>query len=507
MGPSPAIEELSELATFSEEMDDIEISTEEIANETVRKVLGKNITNIDNEINEIEIDDDTKIVFLLGAGASVPSGIPAVGGLLDELMQRGKKMQNDDINNLVKYCENNPVKNIEDVLTAAYLADFATENNQITSLVDFFLFSGDQEDSSNIDVSSVPFLQETLQTLFNLLMSTMIPARPNRAHKTIVNLSKDHPNTSIITTNYDGCVDEAILRQGHSIGGSIGNEIDSGLIGNNEHYEPDQADSEYSNFFGLIDEIDSQKFDKGGEIELIKMHGSINWTYCESCQRSQEFNLILLKELYHRDMISYPVTGICPYCGGRRQPLLVPPTAFKFLRFPPLVDMWKSAKERVEKADYVFMIGYSFSDSDAYINKMISKSMIDNSDQEMIVIDKNEELAPKIQEDLQAYGGVSDERIHQAVGNAEELVPQILESMYDQSIVPAKKIEDDFSKLTDISGIGDNKAEHLRESGFETPADVYKVSQNKLSEVEGIGNALAARIKADINSEEYINIE
>jgi large subunit ribosomal protein L32e len=53
-------------------------------------------------------------------------------------------------------------------------------------------------------------------------------------------------------------------------------------------------------------------------------------------------------------------------------------------------------------------------------------------------------------------------------------------------------------ELEDISGVGAKKAEALREAGYETVEDVKAASQAELAEVDGIGNALAARIKADV---------
>ncbi len=53
-------------------------------------------------------------------------------------------------------------------------------------------------------------------------------------------------------------------------------------------------------------------------------------------------------------------------------------------------------------------------------------------------------------------------------------------------------------ELEDISGVGAAKADSLREAGFETIEDVQDATQDDLAEVDGIGNALAARIKADV---------
>ena len=53
-------------------------------------------------------------------------------------------------------------------------------------------------------------------------------------------------------------------------------------------------------------------------------------------------------------------------------------------------------------------------------------------------------------------------------------------------------------ELEGISGVGESKADALREAGYESVEDVQAASQAELAEVEGIGNALAARIKADV---------
>jgi large subunit ribosomal protein L32e len=57
---------------------------------------------------------------------------------------------------------------------------------------------------------------------------------------------------------------------------------------------------------------------------------------------------------------------------------------------------------------------------------------------------------------------------------------------------------EDERTLEDISGIGPSKADTLREAGYESITDLQAASQSELADLEGIGNALAARIKADV---------
>ena len=58
--------------------------------------------------------------------------------------------------------------------------------------------------------------------------------------------------------------------------------------------------------------------------------------------------------------------------------------------------------------------------------------------------------------------------------------------------------DDDVQEIEDIGGVGPSKAEALREVGYESVEDLKAASQSELADIEGIGNALAARIKADV---------
>ncbi|ADB61115.1 Ribosomal protein L32e [Haloterrigena turkmenica DSM 5511] len=58
--------------------------------------------------------------------------------------------------------------------------------------------------------------------------------------------------------------------------------------------------------------------------------------------------------------------------------------------------------------------------------------------------------------------------------------------------------DEEPQELEDISGVGASKADALRDAGFESIEDIKEADQDDLAEAEGIGNALAARIKADV---------
>ena len=56
--------------------------------------------------------------------------------------------------------------------------------------------------------------------------------------------------------------------------------------------------------------------------------------------------------------------------------------------------------------------------------------------------------------------------------------------------------------LTDIGGVGEDTAGSLREAGYETVEDLREASQDDLAAVDGVGTALAARVKAEVGDVE-----
>lgn len=359
------------------------------------------------DLSKLTVKPESQVCVLLGAGASAaePSNIPVVAHLLPELWRRARKLGRDDIDRLASWCDQRKISNIEDLLTAAYLSNFAAKNSSVAGLLNYFLFRdrSDEDDPrmrarftrgrdfSQVDAASVALFQETLQGLFGLLTSTMIPAPPNAGHDAIAAFVENHSKTSVVTTNYDGCLDEALLRKQRPI-----NTFVEGKQENNN------------------------------ALDLIKIHGSINWSYCDSCHEVKEFDLLSLKEGFANDTVSYAVVGICKNCGGQRKPLLIPPIGLKFVMFPNLIRLWNLARERIEGADILVVVGFSFSEADSYINKIIERSMSIKTKQKMVVCDPNSSLVPALRNRYAArISGFDEKRILEAVGSSAELLPKV----------------------------------------------------------------------------------
>lgn len=395
------------------------------------KMIVEKIINFFTELQPFDLairhidPEKVRLTFLLGAGASKPepSNIPTVKELLPHLLDRARRLDREDVTKLAEFCEKREIDNIEDLLTAAQLATFCTRNSRVLFLLNYLLYRSDQEEIETYpwdyphrrtqratttatpiaDVSSVAFLQDTLQVLFGLLASTMLPARPNKAHQAIADYANKHPNSAIVTTNYDCCMDLAL------------GDIDQPLRYGVEFLNHDEKETDAT--------------------RMIKLHGSLNWYYCETCQEVQLVDMRVLLQQYIEDKSPYPVIGICKDCGGQRRGLLVPPLAMKFDMAPPLNPLLGKARDSFEKANLIVVVGFSFAEADLYISRMLSKSMQTENKQKLLIVDPDNTIISRVRRKFKASIPNFDEnRIVRLIGDCSEVLPKFLSGDFKQNI-------------------------------------------------------------------------
>lgn len=380
-----------------------------------------------------------RTTFLLGAGASkpAPSSIPTVKELLPQLFERGRRLDRDDVTKLADYCNNREITNIEDLLTAAQLATFSSRNPAILGLLNYLLYGGEPDGPSAesrqvfypesvrmvrrreapaANVASVAFLQDTLQVLFGLLANTMLPAKPNKAHESIAAFVKEHPSSAIVTTNYDCCMDIAL--------------------------EDVKLPVTYCLEFAK--HAKEETSDGAERARLIKLHGSLNWYYCETCQKVQSVEVRGTIQSYLEDRAPYSVIGICRDCGGQRRGLLVPPLAMKFDMAPPLTPLLTEAERAFGTSSAIVVVGFSFAEADVYISRMLSKAMQNKPDQKIVIIDPSSEVALRVRRKFKASIPSFDEnRVVWLGEDCSEALPKLLTGGYlrssEGSTKPPKK--------------------------------------------------------------------
>jgi NAD-dependent SIR2 family protein deacetylase len=163
------------------------------------------------------------------------------------------------------------------------------------------------------------------------------------------------------------------------------------------------------------------------QIGLIKLHGSLNWFYCETCQEVQLADIRYMVE--NLGKAPYPVIGICTDCGGQSRGLLVPPLAMKFDLAPPLTPLVGHAETAFGRADLIVVIGFSFAEADVYISRMLSKSMQTSPDLKLLVVDPDRSIADKVRRKFKAsIPNFDTQRIMRATEDCATFLPKFLDN-------------------------------------------------------------------------------
>jgi NAD-dependent SIR2 family protein deacetylase len=107
-----------------------------------------------------------------------------------------------------------------------------------------------------------------------------------------------------------------------------------------------------------------------GAVQLLKLHGSVNWLLCPRCGGLEFSNKTRLSNL----LKWHPERLTCGFCEAPMSPFLIPPTYFKVLEEPRLRKVWKDAEETLCECDTIVFSGYSFPDADVHVRYLLKKA-------------------------------------------------------------------------------------------------------------------------------------
>jgi len=370
------------------------------------KAVEKGLT----ELAKIDRVAGTPLLFFLGAGASKPepSNIPLVGELLAHLWERSNQLESKPLEKVEAWCDEHGITNIEEMLTAMYVAIEVIRRPKVHGLLRSVLYPSlaEIEALSTRDVDAVSRFRDILDTFFSLLVGTMLHAEPNRTHEAVARFVKHFPDATILTTNYDACLDLALDSAGVPY-----------------HYVIRGAT-------------------KNNAVKLIKMHGSINWFYCEDCQGLQMPSVQDMRESTGKE-IPYPLTGMCPHCLSTSKQFIVPPTALKYLAYPPIVQVWDEGRAAFETARMYVVVGYSLSDADDYLAKMLLKAVGDDPEKHLVIVDTSRATIDRFRGYITRHASsFNEKRIHALEGSGADLVPRVVETLlgaWDGAPKPQKR--------------------------------------------------------------------
>ena len=117
---------------------------------------------------------------------------------------------------------------------------------------------------------------------------------------------------------------------------------------------------------------------------LLKIHGSLNWSYCPGCDRldlgvaESGKTYKMLDELYRVNPLEerYSCHGFnCPDCTTFVEPILITPTHLKDYRNPHVTKVWTLAEQALRDAERAIIVGYSLPDDDLDVIYLLKRGL------------------------------------------------------------------------------------------------------------------------------------
>lgn len=123
------------------------------------------------------------------------------------------------------------------------------------------------------------------------------------------------------------------------------------------------------------------------KLNLLKLHGSINWSICRDCNRLQHL-------LYKQYLVKNLSENRCSQCFKAIPSLLiVPPTWNKGTEEEFIRYVWRAALKQLMEAGRIFIVGYSFPETDQFFKYMLGLALAHNNDlSEIYIVNPDERV-------------------------------------------------------------------------------------------------------------------
>jgi hypothetical protein len=294
----------------------------------------------------------SKIVFILGAGASVHSGTPLMDNFLEaaqDLLRNGEVEEAESEFKKVFYA----IGQLHAVQSKAVINTYNIEDVYAAFEMGKLLgrLPGIEEDNELEELTScikkvIGYTLEKSMKL-NRALETDAPKDYYTFSGIIQQLLKNKIECSIITFNYDLGIEYSLWKRNIIV--NYGLEE----IGNGEKY-----------------------------ITCLKLHGSLNWGICKDkdCKKIipyTDFNKTEYKissSIGILPVISKLKNLKCPHCDNslEENPFIVPPTWNKTSYHEQIEQVWKNAASELQDAEHIFILGYSFPINDMFFRYLFA---------------------------------------------------------------------------------------------------------------------------------------
>ena len=145
-------------------------------------------------------------------------------------------------------------------------------------------------------------------------------------------------------------------------------------------------------------------------VPIIKLHGSVNWFIlndtqwvastafrgCDASERDEPFWIdepdVDIDAVIDKITDDAAAKGAIPKDDATIDPAIIPPMLGKSSAAPIIVNQWNAAISAISAAKQIFVIGYSFPQTDAFMPRLLTKGMENHlTFERFTIIDKQSE--------------------------------------------------------------------------------------------------------------------
>lgn len=289
----------------------------------------------------------TNKVIVLGAGASRPAGIPLIDEFLWEGMQEAF---------LEKWDELEPLNEFWKQTRGLDLYSRPTVEDGVP------YHSFDPENARLINETNIEKVLEEAENLMR--QGKLSQSIPEGIRQFIFRVISSRSNLSSLgVKTYGALIEREILTRNDQltvISFNYDTILERVLLQNNRH-----THFSYMLPSPLKENFDSYERDHDGSFDYLKLHGSLNWLRCTSCDKFT----IRWYDTYR------PHRGSCRKCQTPFESVLVPPGTGKEGYLKPIQTIWDIAGEKISVAEEIIVIGYSFRPADVAASALFSENL------------------------------------------------------------------------------------------------------------------------------------
>lgn len=313
------------------------------------------------------------VVFFFGAGVSIADGAPLQATILP-MLYADQKLNSADISDL---------RDVKAFLREFFNYQGEPENvpnlEYVFGFIDFFLSKGEAL-SAVYTLALLAQIRESLIRYIHYIIASCINQSSETLKRMIGQLYAKNTNVSIVTLNYDTLFEDSfpeffVLNYYY-----------------NFCYELINYDYEYlspeSWFINPLKPLLTPSGSTPHVLKLMKLHGSLNWLYCNVCNSLMvklSNKETLLQSILESTHSTTTDSNKCPRDGSVMRALITPPAYKKDLSHPVITRLLIEAGHEVRAAKKVVFIGYSMPEADVHIKAILTRENLKNK--EIVVID------------------------------------------------------------------------------------------------------------------------